>query len=146
MRLLLDENLSPRLAQRAAKLGICAVHVAHVGLTGQSDANIFRYAFANDMVLATMNVGDFLTLAGGVDIHPGVIVLRVSGITTEEQWAHLEPALRARLKLRDPAAEMVNQVVEIGGIGRFMRLSIAEDMNRAAVDLGSHAFGGSSVR
>lgn len=121
MKLLLDENLSPRLIERATKLGIYAVHVAHVGLTGRSDADLFRYAFANDMVVATINVADFLTLARGVDLHPGVIALRVSGLTADEQWEHLEPALSDCLKLSDPAADMTNQVVEVTDVGRFRR-------------------------
>lgn len=121
MKLLLDENLSPRLVDRAAKLGIYAVHTAHVGLAGRSDPDIFRHAYANDMVVATINVSDFLTLAADVELHPGIIALRVSGLTADEQWAHLEPALRDCLALANPAAAMVNQVVEIVGIGRFSR-------------------------
>jgi len=121
MKLLLDENLSPRLADRAAKLGCYAAHVAHFGLAGCSDPDIFRHAFENDMVVATMNVGDFLTLAARIDLHPGVIALRVSGLTGDEQWAYLEPALRDCLQAPDPGAAMINHIVEIVGIGRFRR-------------------------
>lgn len=121
MKLLLDENLSPRLIERAAKLGIYATYVARIGLAGRSDPDIFRYAFANDMVVATINVADFLTLARGVDLHPGVIALRVSGLTANEQWEHLEPALRDCLRLPNPAVDMTNHVVEITGIGLFSR-------------------------
>lgn len=124
MKLLLDENLSPRLVERAAELGIYAVHVAHVGLAGTADPHIFRYAFRHDLIVATINVGDFLTLAANIDLHPGLIVLRVGGLTAAEQWAHLEPALRACLRQADPAAAMINQVVEIGGIGRFSRYAL----------------------
>ena len=124
MKLLFDENLSPRLVERAAKLGIYATHVAHIGLAGRSDPDVFRHAFENDMVVATMNVGNFLTLAGDIDLHPGVIALRGGGLTADEQWAHLQPALLDCLKFSNPAAAMVNHVVEIIGIGRFSRYSL----------------------
>lgn len=45
MKVLLDENLSPTLVARLAELGIAAAHVAHVGLAGASDPEVWRYAF-----------------------------------------------------------------------------------------------------
>jgi predicted nuclease of predicted toxin-antitoxin system len=121
LKLLLDENLSPRLASRLAELGIHAMHVAHLGRAGLSDPALFRYAFANDMTVVTINAADFLTLAADCELHPGVIVLRVSGLTADEQWAHLEPVVR--MLAGDPASEasLVNEVVEILSVGRFRR-------------------------
>lgn len=124
MKLLLDENLSPHLVPRAAALGLYAAHVVRLGLAGQSDPAIFRYAFAHDFTVATINAGDFLTLAAGIDLHPGLIVLRAGGLTADEQWAHLEPALHHCLRQADAAAALVNHVVEITGIGRFRRYAL----------------------
>lgn len=121
MKLLLDENLSPRLVPRLAELGVYAAHVAHLGRAGLSDPELFRYAFEHDMTVVTINASDFLTLAADYDLHPGVIVLRVSGLTANEQWEHLEPVIQ--LLASDPAtkAGLVNEVIEVLGVGRFRR-------------------------
>lgn len=124
MKVLLDENLSPRLVPRLAALGVYAAHVAHLGRAGLTDPALFRYAFDQDMVVVTINAADFLTLAADCELHPGVIVLRVSGLTAEEQWEHLEPVIR--LLTSDPAteADMVNQAIEVLGRGKFRRYGL----------------------
>ncbi len=124
MRLLLDENLSPRLVARAAGLGIYALHVTRVGLAGRSDPAIFRYAFGNDLVVATVNAADFLTLAAGIDLHPGLIVLRAGGLTADEQWVHLVPVLCHCLDQSDPVGHMINHVIEVRAAGRFTRYAL----------------------
>jgi predicted nuclease of predicted toxin-antitoxin system len=121
LKLLLDENLSPRLVARLAELGVYAAHVAHLGRAGLSDPALFRYAFEHDMTVVTLNASDFLTLAADCDLHPGVIVLRVSGLTAEEQWEHLEPVIQ--LLACDPAtrAGLVNEVIEVVGVSKIRR-------------------------
>ncbi|MGH6960189.1 MAG: DUF5615 family PIN-like protein [Dongiaceae bacterium] len=121
MRLLLDENLSPRLVERLAQLGVYAGHVAHLGRAGRSDPALFRYAFEQDMAVVTINAADFLTLAADCEMHPGIIVLRVSGLTAHEQWEHLEPVIQ--LLATDPVtkAGLVNEVIEVLGPGEFRR-------------------------
>lgn len=74
MRLLIDEDLSPKLVERLAQKGVFAQHVAHVGLRGRSDSAIWRHGFAADATVVTTNAGDFLALAAGIDLHPGLIV------------------------------------------------------------------------
>lgn len=91
MKLLIDENLSPALVQRLAGAGVPAVHVAHCGLSGATDPAVWRYAFDHDLVVVTSNAGDFMRLAEGVELHPGLIVLRAGHLTREDQWAWLEP-------------------------------------------------------
>jgi predicted nuclease of predicted toxin-antitoxin system len=120
LRFLVDENLSPSIVERLAAAGYYAAHVAHAGLAGKSDPAVFRYALAHDFIVATMNAGDFITLASGCDLHPGVIVLRVQGLTADEQWRHLAPVV-AHLAERGGANAMVNHAIEITGIGRFRR-------------------------
>ena len=39
--------------------------------------------------MVTVNAGDFITLAAGVDLHPGVIVLREAELRAELQWNRL---------------------------------------------------------
>lgn len=124
MKLLLDENLSPSLVPRLAAIGVFAQHVAHIGRSGLSDAALFRHAFEQDMAVVTINVADFLTLAENVEMHPGLIVLRRSGLSADEQWAHLEPVMQAILGTAGDAQGLVNEVVEIAGIGRFRRYAL----------------------
>jgi predicted nuclease of predicted toxin-antitoxin system len=116
IRLLIDEHLSPRLVEKLAERGIHAQHVAHVGLARAADPAVWRYAFAHDFAVVTMNARDFLRLATGVSLHPGPIVLRESGLTREEQWARLAPVVDRLLAIDEP---LVNRVIEVWGIGRF---------------------------
>lgn len=117
MRFLLDEHLSPTLASRMASLGCYGVAVPHVGLSGASDPVVWRFAFENDLTVITTNAKDFLTLLDA-EVHPGLIILRESGLSREEQWERIEPVLQHLLKLNDPNF-MLNKVIEIEAPGRF---------------------------
>ena len=112
MKLLLDEHLSPWIVQGCAEKGIYAVAVAHVGLAGQSDPTLWRYAFDNDFVIVTTNTRDFIPLLGR-GLCPGLIVLREGSLSRAEQWEWLGNALDRILENPDPAKYMVNRVVEI---------------------------------
>jgi predicted nuclease of predicted toxin-antitoxin system len=116
VNVLLDENLSPRLVQLLAAKGIAAQHVAHIGLSGASDPEVWQYAYEHDQVVVTINVSDFLVLAGAVDLHPGLIVLRSRGLTREEQWEWVEPVLDGVVRLGE---DLVNKAVEVTGPGKF---------------------------
>jgi predicted nuclease of predicted toxin-antitoxin system len=117
VNLLLDENLSPRLVSRITALGAFATHIAHLGRAGASDADLWEYAFRTDAVVATINAGDFLILARGVELHPGLIVLRRSGLSADGQWRFLEPAIRFGLSEEAAGRSLVNRVVEVTGPG-----------------------------
>jgi predicted nuclease of predicted toxin-antitoxin system len=121
LKLLLDENLSPRLVPRLAELGVYAMHIAHAGRAGLSDAALFRYALDQDMAVVTINAADFLTLAADCELHPGLIVLRVVGLTADEQWRHLQPIVDPLITDPATSAGLVNEVLEIIGPGRFRR-------------------------
>jgi predicted nuclease of predicted toxin-antitoxin system len=116
IRLLIDEQLSPILVGRLAEQGIYAEHVAHVGLSGAADPAIWRYAFEHDFAVVTANARDFLTLAAGVTLHPGLIVLRESGLTRDEQWARLAAVVEHVHHLHK---QLVNRVVEVWSVGEF---------------------------
>ena len=119
MKLLLDEHLSPWLVQGCAEKGIFAVAVAHVGLAGQSDPTLWRYAFDNNFVIVTANTRDFIPLLDR-EICPGLIVLRKGSLSRAEQWKWLENALDRILENPDPAKYMVNRVVEILSADRIL--------------------------
>ncbi len=116
MNLLIDENLSPRLVQLLGKKGIPAQHVAHMGLPGSTDPDVWLHAFEHEQIVVTQNVEDFLNLASSVELHPGLIVLRVGGLTREEQWKWLEPVVDSLLASGE---SLINKVVEVTGVGRF---------------------------
>jgi predicted nuclease of predicted toxin-antitoxin system len=124
VRLLLDENLSPRLVPKLAQIGVYALHVAHLGRAGTSDPELFRLAYERDLVVVTINASDFITLARGVDLHPGLIVLRVSGLDVDEQWAHLEPVISSCVRDEAAGLSLVNTVVEIMGVNRYRRYDL----------------------
>ena len=67
MKLLIDENLSPRLARWACESGAPAEAVVHVG--------------------------DFITLAAEVDLHRGVIAVREAELSAALQWDRLKVLL-----------------------------------------------------
>ncbi len=117
MRFLLDEHLSPTLVSRMAALGCYGVAVPHVGLGGASDPVVWRYAYENDLIVVTTNAKDFLALLD-VEVHPGLIVLRESGLSRAEQWERIEPLLQHLRGLDDPNF-MLNKVIEIEAPNRF---------------------------
>ncbi|WP_242392667.1 DUF5615 family PIN-like protein [Anaeromyxobacter oryzisoli] len=45
MNVLVDENLTPSLVQRLAAKGVAAVHVAHIGMPGATDPEVWTYAY-----------------------------------------------------------------------------------------------------
>lgn len=109
MKLLLDENVSPRLVGLLAARGIPARHVAHAGLIGSRDDVVFAVALAADEVVVTVNAEDYLELAAGTELHPGIIVLREGSLTADEQWMRLQRALEA-VSERD---ELINLAIEV---------------------------------
>ena len=117
MRFLLDEHLSPALVSRMATLGCYAVAVPHIGLSGASDPAIWRYAYEKDLIVVTTNAKDFLPLLD-VEVHPGLIVLRESGLSRQEQWVRIELVLRHLLE-QDDRNFMLNKIIEIEGATRF---------------------------
>ena len=102
MKLLIDENLSPRLARWACESGVPAE--------------------------AVVNVGDFITLAAGVDLHPGVIALREAELSAALQWERLNTALAFAEKTCN--GDLINRVLEVQEGGECLLHAIqAEHVN-----------------
>jgi predicted nuclease of predicted toxin-antitoxin system len=117
VRLLLDEHISPTLVTRLAQVGVYAQSVPHAGLAGQPDAAIWLHALEHDFAVVTTNARDFIVLLE-VEIHPGLIVLRESGLGREEQWARLEPVVQYVLRTADHDY-LVNKLIEVTAAGKF---------------------------
>jgi predicted nuclease of predicted toxin-antitoxin system len=63
MRLYLDEDLSPQIAQRLRRAGVDAVSAVEAGNVQFSDREQLRYAAAEGRTLVTRNVRHFVVLA-----------------------------------------------------------------------------------
>lgn len=74
MKLLLDENLSPRLIQRLAALFPGLTHVRDVGLKRAPDEMIWEWAKENGYTVVTTD-SDFVALSGGRGWPPKVVHL-----------------------------------------------------------------------
>lgn len=74
----------------------------HVGLSAPPELEIWRYALENDLVVVTTNARDFIRLLN-VEVHAGLMVLRESGLSRDEQWARLSPLIEPRTKPQLPS-------------------------------------------
>ena len=117
IRLLLDEHISPSLVGKLGDKGVFAVAAVHVGLSGEPDEQIMNYALENDFVVVTSNARDFIRLLN-VEVHPGLIVLRESGLTRDEQWERIRPVIEHVLESGDDNF-LVNKLVEISDVDKW---------------------------
>ena len=115
LKLLLDENLSPKVAEWLRDAGIDAVHVRDRGILQATDHDVLGKAYAEDRVLVTANVGDFLKLARARDLHAGIVVLDDGGLLRDEQLEIIRRALEAMLRERN----MVNRVLRVSTDGKM---------------------------
>ena len=81
MKLLLDQNLSPRLVSRLAAEYPGINHVSQVGLERASDVEVWDYALANDYIIVTKD-SDFNDLSVLRGSPPKVLWLRLGNCTT----------------------------------------------------------------
>jgi predicted nuclease of predicted toxin-antitoxin system len=90
MRLLIDANLSPRVAAQLADMGFDAIHVADVGLLTAADEAILEYAAANELVIvsADTDFGELLAASPG-RARPSVVLLRSADHLRPDQQAAL---------------------------------------------------------
>ncbi len=93
MRLLFDENLSPRLAGRLEPAFPESRHVDDVGLHGRADAEIWKYASQHGFILVSKD-NDFRQLSFLHGAPPKVVWLHIGNGPTRE----IEALLLARLK------------------------------------------------
>ena len=117
MRLLLDENISPALVRLLAQVDVYSQSVPHVGLAGRPDHVVWQYALDHDFAVVTTNARDFIALLD-VPVHPGLIVLRQSGLSRAEQWEWLKPVLEFVKKSGDEDF-LLNKLIEVTGVGGF---------------------------
>ena len=111
MKFLIDECLSPTLAELARERGhLESTHVTWLGLGGTKDWTIARHAVDGGFVFVTNNRLDFLKLYKREELHGGLICLNAPHLTMDgAQQRRLFALALSRL----PAAEPYNEVLEI---------------------------------
>ena len=83
-KLLLDENLSPRVAKALCVDGVDAVHVRDRGFLGATDAQVLELVYNEDRALVTANVADFVKLARARALHAGIVLVEDGALLVEE--------------------------------------------------------------
>lgn len=113
IKLLLDENLSPRVAMILAAEGIDACGVRDRGLLEATDAQVFARAFAEDRIVVTLNVGDFELLARTCELHAGVVLLECGPLLRDEQLAVVRRAAAAI----ETRGDLINTALRVAADG-----------------------------
>jgi len=88
VRLLIDANLSPRVAARLREAGHDAVHVADIGMVAAPDQAILAHAARSGLVIisADTDFGELLAVSGAT--RPSVVLLRSADHLTPD---HRQP-------------------------------------------------------
>lgn len=94
MRLLFDQNLSPRLIERLTDVYPGSVHVMEIGLERAMDREIWEYAREHGLAVVTKDA-DFSELSVLEGFPPNVIWIRRGNCSTLE----IEVLLRERQEL-----------------------------------------------
>lgn len=110
IKLLLDENLSPWVAETLCKEdGLDAVHVRERALLDADDRIIMDRAYTEDRIVVTCNVDDFVRFAHARELHPGMILVEEGDLLRPEQLQVVRHAVAALRAERD----LVNRVLRI---------------------------------
>jgi len=83
VKLLFDQNLSPKLAQAITDLFPGSVHVRSVGLAEGSDLAVWQYAASNGFAIATKD-NDFHQRSFLLGHPPKVVWIRLGNGSTDE--------------------------------------------------------------
>ena len=105
MRLLFDQNLSPRLVAQLADLYPDSTHVSFVGLDRAADEKVWTYAHDNAYIIVTKDA-DFSEFGVVHGFPPKVIWLRLGNCTTRR--------IEMMLRLQYEAIRALNEDQNIG--------------------------------
>ncbi len=105
MKLLLDQNLSPRLVSRLLDLYPGSAHVSELGLDQAQDEDIWEYARTNDFLIVSKDT-DFSEMSVVRGFPPKVIWIRRGNCATRE----IENILRRDYRL----VEKMSRDVSLG--------------------------------
>ena len=125
MKLLIDEDLSPRVARiLCEQFLIDAVAIRDRGLLGISDRQVLDYAFNEDRILVTANIGDFEKFARTLEVHAGIVFVKEGDLLREEQIQLMQEVVIFIQKEIEAGKDMINKVlyVSIDGTKRLETL------------------------
>ncbi|MGY8825177.1 MAG: DUF5615 family PIN-like protein [Candidatus Latescibacterota bacterium] len=83
MKLLLDQNLSPKLIELLKELYPDSAHVSHIGLDQSVDREVWDYARTHRFIIVTKDA-DFGELSMLLDFPPYVIWIRRGNCSTRD--------------------------------------------------------------
>jgi predicted nuclease of predicted toxin-antitoxin system len=83
VKLLFDQNLSPRLVQHLSDLYPDSEHVYTAGPDQASDAVLWEYARKNDLILVTKDA-DFSEIGEALGFPPKVVWIRLGNCSTRQ--------------------------------------------------------------
>ena len=83
MKLLFDENLSPKLPRLLATLFPDSAHVRECGLLGLPDEDVWEYARANDFIIVSKD-SDFQQRSLLYGHPPKIVWLRIGNCTRQQ--------------------------------------------------------------
>lgn len=115
MHRLLDECISPRVAEPLRAEGHHVVPLRDVDGLGDPDYKVLRRRIDGDFVLVTQDARDFRKLIGKEDVHPGLIIL--PNLDRHQTQALLRQAIDYLVGCGNPVDLMVNRVLEVSENG-----------------------------
>lgn len=114
VKLLLDEQLSPSVAQRLRSLdSIDVVHIRDRGRLGSTDREVLEFAFEDDRILVTGNVTDFLRLARAREIHCGIVFLLDGALSRAQQVDLIRTVCNVLAAEFASGRDLVNRILRV---------------------------------
>lgn len=124
MKFLVDECLPHSLIRDLASYGLPdSIHPIHVGALGFRDDQIAAHAFAEDRIVITANAQDYKRIAAGISLHPGIIL--IAQLDRQRAWELIRLALAFLALHPNPAAYMINRVIEVSVDGGIVPYELA---------------------
>ena len=118
IKLLIDEDLSPWVAQRLRETQyLDAVHVRDRARLGSTDREVLELAFSEDRIVVTANVSHFERLAKATELHAGIVVVLEGNLLRAEQLAVVTGVIDAIADERARGRDMVNRLLRVAADG-----------------------------
>jgi predicted nuclease of predicted toxin-antitoxin system len=105
LKLLFDQNISPKILRKAFEKSVLVQHVRFVGLEDASDVEIFHFAKTNGYSIVTFD-SDFFDLSLLMGFPPKIIWIRTGNLTTN-----------SILLLLLKNSEQIFEFIELGNVG-----------------------------
>jgi predicted nuclease of predicted toxin-antitoxin system len=113
LKLLLDENISPKVGEQLRTDGVDAVGVRDRGLLQAEDRVVLARAFVEERVLVTKNIDHFEKLANARAIHAGIVFLEDGAMNRDQQLR----VIRLVVNHLKNEPDLVNRVLRVSTDG-----------------------------